>query len=250
MPTPTLRGSSRCRKDPFTHGAHFQTNRDKSKGKQRENTRAHVLKCKELPRDTTRARHGWRRGGGGAQLLGLGLVLEAKVCAGPGGGARWRLPPMPRPGSGNCSAPTPTRAFVAQLVVGCACLTVLAPSPPGPCSPGPGYRPVTAGPTGSRRGGPSLPALKLPASRGLSPGGPSGVRPAGQTPLYAEEAVNRHRYHQLCQPVGRRPPTRTGACAAPPPHRAPRRARAGPHPSSTPPCGSCTPRLSSSPVSA
>ena len=93
MPTPTLMGSSRCRKDPFTHGAHFQKNRDRSKSKQRENTRAHVLKCTELPRDMTRARRGWRRGGGGAQLLGLGLALEAKVCAGPGGGARWHLPP-------------------------------------------------------------------------------------------------------------------------------------------------------------
>lgn len=178
-------------------------------------------------------------GEGGAQLLGSGLGLEA-VCAGPGSRARWRLAPDPQ--AWPPSAPTPTRASVAQVVARCAGLTHSGPRTR--LSWAPGHQPAGAGLMGSGRGGPSPSASELPASRGLSPGGPSGVRPAGRMPLYAE-AVRRHKYHQLCCLVGRRPPTGVGACATPP-----GRAQAGPHPGSTPPCRACVPRLCSSPMSA
>lgn len=180
-------------------------------------------------------------GEGGVQLLGLGLGLEAKVCAGPGSGARWRLAPDPQawsalhahpslcgPGGGTVRLPHPLWPQV----------------PPDPALLGPGTPAGQGRFDGQWEGRPSPPASKLPHSWGLSPGGPSGVRPAGWMPLYAEAAVGRHRYRQLCCLVGHRPPARMGVCAAPP-----GRARADPQPSSEPPCWACAPRLSSSPVS-
>lgn len=218
MPTPTLRGSSRCGGPIYTRGS-FSDKRTSQKA-----NRARIL---ELMSSNAKNRLGTRPGtgvdgarrGGEARLLGLGLALEAKVCAGPGSGARRRLPLDAQPWFWN---PLCTHAHLS--LCGPAAGRVHLPHPRWPQVPldsallGPGYQPVTAGPMGSGRGGPSPPASKLSASQGLSPGGPSGVRPPGQMPLYAEAAVRRHRYHQLCRPVGRGPLTRTGACSAPPPH--------------------------------
>ena len=206
-----------------------------------ENTRAHVLKCKESPWHAIRARRGWRRGvEEEPSSLGQAWAWRQSVLdpgAGPGG--VW--PQIPRPGTP--SAPTSTRAFAAQVVAWCACLTH-----PGPRCPwtwlswAPGHQPARAGLMGSGRG--SL--HRQPRSSR-----PLGVclqaAPLGSVlrmPLYVE-AVRRHGYHQTCCLVGRRPPTGMGACATPP-----GRARAGPHPGSTPPCRACVARLSSSPMSA
>lgn len=111
-------------------------------------------------------------GEGGVQLLGLGLGLEVKVCAGPGSGARWRLAPDPQAWSWSS---TPTRAFVAQGVARCACLTRSGPrSPRTRLSWAPGHQPARAGSMGNGRGGPHR---QPRSSRTL------GVRPAGRTPL-------------------------------------------------------------------
>ena len=130
-------------------------------------------------------------GEGGVQLLGLGLGLEAKVCAGHGNGARWRLAPDPQawsalhahpslcgPGGGVLRLPHPLWPQV----------------PPDPALLGTGTPASQGRFDGQWEGRPSPPASKLLHSWGLSPGGPSGVCPAGRMPPYAEAAVGRHRY--------------------------------------------------------
>ena len=176
MPTPTPRGSSSFGEDPFTHRAHFQTKRGGSKCKQREHSGSRPeMQRITLARDQGQA---WMApgGGGGAQLLGSGLGLEA-VCAGPGSGARWRLAPDPQAWNALCTHTHPS-------LCGPGGGMVRLPHPPWPqvsldlALLGPGTPAGQGRSDGQREGKPSPSASELPASRGLSPGGPSGVRPA------------------------------------------------------------------------
>lgn len=104
-------------------------------------------------------------GEGGVQLLGLGLGLEAKVCAGPGSGARWRLAPDPQAWS----------ALHAHLsLCGPAGGAVRLPHPlwpqvpPDPALLGPGTPAGQGRFDGQWEGRPSPPASKLPHSWGPS----------------------------------------------------------------------------------
>lgn len=116
-----------------------------------ENTRARILKCKELPWHTTRARRGWRRGvkeESSSLAWAWAWRRRSVLDTGAGPGGVW--PQIPRPGAPS----TPTRAFVAQVVACCACLTHSGSrSPRTRLSWAPGHQPARAGSMGSGRGG-------------------------------------------------------------------------------------------------
>lgn len=181
------------------------------------------------------------RGGGGAQLLGLGLALEAKVCAGPGGGGQ--VASAPRcPGLVLETAlhPSPPEPLWPSWWWGAPASRMLAPGPPGPCSPGPGIPAGHSGCDGQREGRASTASLEAP---GLS--GSVSRQPLWGPSCWAGASVRRGGCEEAQVP----PAVPEGGTQTPSP-LSPPRAQAGPHPGSTPPCGSCTPRLSSSPMSA
>lgn len=207
-----------------------------------ENTRARILKCKELPWHTTRARRGWRRGvkeESSSLAWAWAWRRRSVLDTGTGPGGVW--PQIPRPGAPS----TPTRAFVAQVVACCACLTHSGPrSPRTRLSWAPGHQPARAGSMGSGRGG-----LHRQPRNSCTLGVCLQAAPLGSVPQGG------------CLRTQRRPwgGIGTASCAAwwdadlrpgwesvP----SPPGARAGPQPSSAPPCWACAPRLCSSPASA
>lgn len=140
---------------------------DKSKSKQSENTRAHVLKCKEPPRHTTRDRRGWRQAWRGSPAPWAG--------PGPGGeGLCWTRERGQEASAPRCPGlvlepalhPRPPEPLWPSCWQGAPASPALVPGPPGLCSPGPGIPAGHGRSDGQREGRAFTASLEAPGLSG------------------------------------------------------------------------------------